>query len=149
MFKKSEHAFRTLFLSKNKVFFCIFRKIVTTPTQPQLNFGFDTKMNLHIHHPPKINIHHKEPQINLWCCLNNNINITVNNNNNNNNKKKRRTTTTASNVDLTTTSTSTMTTTTISAITTTTTTKQNNPKTICCDLIIVSIVKFSYVLRWQ
>ena len=42
------------------------------------------------HHPPKLNFHHKELQINLWCCLNSNINIKDNNNNkntiNNNNK---------------------------------------------------------------
>ena len=36
------------------------------------------------HHPPKLNFHHKEPQINLCCCLNNNINIKDNNNNKNN-----------------------------------------------------------------
>ena len=53
-------------------------------------------------HPPKLNFHHKEPQINLSCCLNNNINFKDNNNNkynvnndndnknnNNNNKTKQ------------------------------------------------------------
>ena len=41
------------------------------------------------HHPPKLNFHHKEPQINLWCCLNNNINIKDNNNNKNKNNKNK------------------------------------------------------------
>ena len=43
--------------------------------------------------PPnqELYFHHKDPQINLWCCLNNNINIKDNNINikdNNNNKNK-------------------------------------------------------------
>ena len=62
--------------------------IVTTPTQPQHNLNwvwFDMKMGLHTTTPPpKLNFHYKEPQINPWCCLNNNINIKDNNNNKNN-----------------------------------------------------------------
>ena len=37
-------------------------------------------------YPPKLNFHYKEPHINLWCCLNNKINIKDNNNNNRNNR---------------------------------------------------------------
>ena len=52
-------------------------------------------MGLHTHpnHPTpptmKLNFRHKEPQINLRCCLNNNINIMDNNNNKNNNNNNK------------------------------------------------------------
>ena len=71
--------------------FC--RIIVTTPTSTQLNWvGFNLIMTLNTTPPPnpthptppKLNFLHKEPQINLWCCLNNNIKIRDNNNNKNN-----------------------------------------------------------------
>ena len=41
-------------------------------------------MTLHTTQPPKLNFHHNKPQINLWCCISNIINIKDNNNNNNN-----------------------------------------------------------------
>ena len=78
-------------------------KIVRTPTQPQHNLNL-TQLSWVWHEngfahppptPPKLIFHHKEPQINLWYCLNNNINIKDNNNknsnfdDNNNNKTKQ------------------------------------------------------------
>ena len=39
---------------------------------------------------PKLNFHHKESQINLWCCLSNNIYIMDNNNKNNINNDKNK-----------------------------------------------------------
>ena len=72
---------------------CFFPLVVVVRfqlSQPLLDLiwvGFDVKMGLHTTppppHPPKLNFHHKEPQINLWCCLNNNINIKDKNNKNN------------------------------------------------------------------
>ena len=54
----------------------------STSTQPQLN---STELGLAwkwvCTPPPKLNFHHEEPQINHWCCLNNNINIKDNNKN--------------------------------------------------------------------
>ena len=46
-------------------------------------------ITLHTPHPPphhhqELYFHYKEPQINLWSCLNNNINIKDNINNKNN-----------------------------------------------------------------
>ena len=80
--------------------------IVTTPTQRQ--------------HPTKLNFHHKEPQINLWCCLNNNINIKDNNNNKNNVNKDNNNNNN----------------------------NNNNPKTtskqLGCDLIVISLVDQFY-----
>ena len=100
----------------------------STSTQPQLN---STELGLTWKWlctpptppppppPPKLNFLHKEPQINLWCCLNNNINIRDNNN--------KKTTSTTS------------TTTTITTIS-----EQNNLKTIGCDLIVISLVSFFF-----
>ena len=45
--------------------------------------GFEHQ-NQHSPTPPKLNFHQKDPQINLWCCLSNNINIKDNDNNDNN-----------------------------------------------------------------
>ena len=68
--------------------------IVTTPTQPQHNLNL-TQLSWVWHDyccsPPhrELYFHRMQHQINLWCCLNNNINIKDNNNskNNDNNDK--------------------------------------------------------------
>ena len=59
----------------------------------------------------KLNFHHKEPQINLRCCLNNNIKIMDNNNNKNNNNNNKNNNN-----------------------------NNNNLKAVGCDLIVISLV---------
>ena len=65
----------------------------STSTQPQLKLtelGLTQKWVCTPPTPPKLNFHHKEPQINLLCNLTNNINIkNMNNDKNNINADKK------------------------------------------------------------